>query len=453
MDWQYTLNELAGVIGAQSPNSDATFSAVSTDTRTINKGDVFFALKGENFDADQFVPQAFEAGATAAVCTKPDDKGPCLLVPDALKALQQFAAHHRNQYDIPVIAITGSAGKTTAKDFTAAVLSTKFNVTKTQGNLNNEIGCPQTMLTIGRKTQAAVIEIGANHIGEIETICNWVKPTESAITIIAPAHVEGFGGIDGVAQAKGEIAKALSNDGVYYINNDDPRCAAIGAKLDCETVTFGQTGDIALKNYERQDDGHVKLAIAPLGTICIPIACRAHATNVLLAAAIGHRHGITEFEAPLRDALKNAARFKIRELGPIRIIDDSYNANPVSMAAALDALAEMPSQGPRWAALGDMLELGSDADKYHREVGEHAANAGIDRIFARGEFAQAIVEGARNAGLNEAETIGTSKTIAEQIAQSAPPNTTILIKGSRGLRMEEVIIALERIYETERTAP
>jgi len=450
MGWQYTIAELASIIGANTPESDPTFSAVSKDTRSLVEGDVYFALKGDQFDGEQFVSDAFAAGAGAAVCTTSHDGGPCLVVPDALAALQELATHHRNQFSIPIIAITGSCGKTTAKDFTAAVLATRHTVTKTEGNLNNEIGCPLSILGIDNDTDITVIEMGANHTGEIQSLCAWARPTESAITMIGPAHLEGFGSIQDVAKAKSEIAHSLGEAGLFYVNNDDARCVAIGEQLSCDKVTFGTAGDVALRDYQRRDNGEVDLVIDPIGAIRLPLACRAHVTNVLLAIAIGLRHGVEQFEVPLRDALQHASRFTVRELGPLRIIDDTYNANPASMKAALEALQEQPGNGSRWAALGDMLELGDDAATYHAEIGSHAAAQGIDALFARGDHAKDVVNGAHDAGISQANAYASTEEIARAIADSAPPGTILLVKGSRGLHMENVITELERIYnETE----
>lgn len=449
MGWEYRLTELAAIIGAEPPKNDATFSAVSKDTRTLRPGDVYFALKGEQFDGESFVAAAFEAGASAAVCARPHEEGPCLIVPDALAALQRFAAQHRDRFTLPIVGITGSCGKTTAKDFTAAVLASKHHVAKTEGNLNNEIGCPLSILNIGSDTDIAVIEMGANHVGEIKSLCAWTRPTESAITIIAPAHLEGFGSIERVAAAKAEIAESLGPGGVFYVNNDDERCVAIGKRLSCETVTFGASGDVALRGYTRREDGDVDLAIDPIGPIRLPLPCRAHVTNVLLAIAVGLRHGVAEFESPLREALAHATRFKVRDVGPLRIIDDTYNANPASMRAALEALHEQPGNGRRWAALGDMLELGADAPRFHAEIGAYAADLGAAGVFSQGAHAGDIVRGAREGGMAVAEAYASADAVAEAIAGAASPGDIVLVKGSRGLRMENVIQALERIYESE----
>src|SRR5690606_11767586 len=210
------------------PGRAVTFEAVSTDTRTLAPGQVFFALSGENFDGNRFVGEAFAKGAAAAVVREAAGDGPCLVVPDPLKALQAFAAYHRNRYPIPLFALTGSCGKTGVKDLTAAVLGSRWNVVKTPGNLNNDIGCPLSLLRIDEKTDMAVIEMGANHAGEIAELCRIARPTESAITLVAPAHLEGFGTVENVARAKAEIVEGLPGDGTFYVNADNPWCVKIG---------------------------------------------------------------------------------------------------------------------------------------------------------------------------------------------------------------------------------
>jgi UDP-N-acetylmuramoyl-tripeptide--D-alanyl-D-alanine ligase len=467
MPWAYTLEELAGVIRARTfrngkdPRS-ITFSRVSTDTRKLQPGDLFFALKGETFDADQFVGQALSQGAAAAVCTsaaldRVQDKSPLLIVPDVLKALQSFAAWHRSKLDMPVFALTGSAGKTTTKDLVAGLLGSKYCVAKTEGNLNNEIGCPLSLLALDKNTEFSVIEMGANHIGEIARLCELAKPTESAITLIAPAHLEGFGSIENVASAKGEIARALPLGGIFYANMDDPYCAQIAAAQPARVIRVGHfgnpafdrahTGDVILESSGFDEAGELRLRIRPIGELRLPLGNLAHATNVLLAVAVGLQHGIVEFEGPLRNACAAATRFRRLSVGQITVIDDTYNANPASMAAAFESLVRMPGAGARIAVVGDMLELGASAPALHEQVGECAARLGVAQLFARGEHANSVVKGAKNAGLDMAKSVQDPGEIAQAVVAIAKQGDILLVKGSRGMRMERVIDALKTIYE------
>ncbi len=444
--WRYTLDELAAMAGLPVPRSSDSFSAVSTDTRTIKPGDVFFALSGENFDGNRFIADAFAKGAAAAVTKTVSPAGRCIIADDPLRALQKFSTAHRARFSIPVIAITGSVGKTTSKDFTAAVLATKFRVTKTEGNLNNEIGMPLSLLKLDTETQVAVIEMGANHVGEIAGLCAFARPTESAITTIGEAHLEGFGSIERVAEAKSEIAAGLGPSDIFYVNADDPRCRRIGEKCRARKVYFGREGDVTIRECRFDEAGDMRLRLDPIGELRLPLPARAHATNVALAVAIGLQHGVADFQTALADAARNARRFKVLRVGPLTVLDDSYNANPTSMRAALEALGERAVDGARMAALGDMLELGADAERLHRDIGRKAAECGVRRLFVRGAFARATADGATAAGLGSVEVMDTHEAIAEAIAAVGEAGDCLLVKGSRGMRMEKVIECLGGLY-------
>lgn len=451
MGWTYTLGQLGQWLDLEiAGGAETTFSGVSTDTRTLAPGNLFVALEGPNFKAEAFVADAFAKGASAALCKEVHGEGPCLAVPDPLAALQHFAMRHRMAHDIPVMAITGSCGKTTAKDLTATLLESRYTVLRTQGNLNNDIGCPLSLLRIQRDTEIAIIEMGANHPGEIAHLCTLAKPTESAVTIVAPAHLEGFGSIEDVARAKGEIVGGLDADGCFYQNMDNPWCREMGKTFRGDIVRFGREGDIALRALSFDTSGEMVLEIDPIGTIRLPLLVPAHATNVLLAIAAGLRHGIQEFEGPLREACASPARFKVRQIGGYEILDDTYNANPASMAAALEALANRPGTGKRLAALGEMLEMGDSAPEHHRAVGALAGKHGIDALFAYGEHARDIIAGAKSAGVSQAEALESHAAIADALLDVASPGDSILLKGSRGVAMERVAEVLEQRVRARR---
>jgi UDP-N-acetylmuramoyl-tripeptide--D-alanyl-D-alanine ligase len=445
MGWTYTLAELAETIGAAAPGTDASFDAVSTDTRTLQPGQVFFALSGENFDGNRFLPEAFAKGAVAAVTRAASELGPCLVVDSPLKALQAFAAAHRQRHPIPIFALTGSCGKTSAKDLTAAVLGSRMSVIKTQGNLNNDIGCPLSLLRIDGGTEMAVIEMGANHMGEIAALCEIARPAEAAITLVAPAHLEGFGSIENVAKAKGEIAQGLNAGGTFYVNTGDEWCVRIGEAYDGDKVYFGPRGDVVLEDCGFDDDGEMRLRVSPVGELRLPLHSRAHASNVLLAVAVGLRHGIREFQEPLREACLRTTRFKVTELGSLTIIDDTYNANPTSVGAALEALASRPGRGGRIAVLGDMLELGEAGPRLHAGLGELAAKLGIGRVYTFGPLSRNTVEAAKAGGVGDARAFDEHKAIAEAVRAEAKPGDVVLVKGSRGMRMETVIEELRKL--------
>lgn len=410
-------------------------------------------MRGERFDGAAFLEEAFAKGACAAVVgqggasTEATSARPLLRVDDALEALQRFAAWHRGHYRIPILALTGSCGKTTTKDMTAALLETKFRIVKTPGNLNNEIGCPLSLLGIDETTDFAVIEMGANHAGEIARLCAIARPTESAITMIGPAHLEGFGTVENVAKAKAEIVSGLPEDGVFYVNGDDARCRAIAESFGGRKVVFGGQGDVRLLDCGFDADGWMRLDVAPIGTLRLPLACRAHAQNALLAIAVGLEHGVEEFEGPLAAAAQAAARFKVLEIGPLLVIDDSYNANPSSMAAALEALAERPEAGASIAALGSMFELGDAAEGLHREVATLAGRLGVHALFVMGAHGHAMIEAAREAGVPHTEFFDDPLALARAVQSIASPGDAVLVKGSRGMRMERVVDSLRELYE------
>ena len=456
MSWNYTTEALAKIFGVEAPGDGVSFSNVSTDTRSLQPGDLFFALRGENFDAADYVSKAFAEGAIAAVTSRACDAGPCLVIENPLIALQTFSAHHRTQYDLPVLAITGSCGKTSAKDFTHAVLNGNqaqeddATIVKTPGNFNNDIGCPISLLQLQENTRMAVIEMGANHVGEIDFLCRLAKPTETAITMIAPAHLEGFGSIEGIIAAKAEIMQALPPDGRFYVNLDDPACVKIAERFPGEKIGFGRAerADVRLEHCAFDETGDLVLDIAPIGRLKLPLPIPAQATNVLLAIAVALQHGVDDFEAPLRRACRDATQFRIEQIGPLTILDDSYNASPASVNAALEALGLRANPGQRIAALGEMLELGKEAAQFHREAGEAAGHHGISHLFAIGPHADNLIEGASAKGVPNAAAFNTQKGIADAIFACTTPGCCLLVKGSRGMRMERVLETLRDLYQS-----
>ena len=450
MPWSYPLRTIAEALGVSTPTVDATITGISTDTRTLSPGDLFVALKGESFDGNAFVQDALAKGAVAAIAAAPGaDPARTLVVEDGLAALQSLAAWHRAQFDIPVFALTGSCGKTTTKDLVAGALGARFRVMKTHGNLNNEIGLPHSLFRIDDTTEMAVMEMGANHQGEIARLCEIARPTESAITMVGEAHLEGFGGtLADVARAKGEIMRGLPSDGTFYANQDDPHCKAIGEAYGGRVVTFGTSGDVVLEQCGFDERGELALTISPIGGIRLPVHTRAWSHNILLAVAVALDHGVDDVEEPLRAACEGLTRVKVSMIGPLRVIDDSYNANPGSMRAAFQTLADLTNGhgGKRIAALGEMKELGEHAPELHRKTGAAAAAFGVTHCYCYGPHAAYLAEGAQGAGIDPAEALDSHAAIAERIAAIAEPGDTLLVKGSRGVTMEKVMDALKAHY-------
>ena len=263
--------------------------------------------------------------------------------------------------------------------------------------------------------------------------------------MVAPAHLEGFGSIADVAKAKAEIVDNLDADGRFYQNMDNPWCREMAKDFSGEIIRFGSEGDVVLRSCEFDAEGELLLDIDPIGKLRLPLPVKAHATNVLLAVAVALQHGIQEFEAPLRRACAASSRFKVYPLGGLEILDDTYNANPSSMKAALEALMDRPGKGRRMAVLGDMLELGADAQAMHRELGEAVARLGVDHLYTYGAHACDIIRGAREAGLSEAESYDSHHALATALFHVAAPGDTILLKGSRGVRMEQAAGALQQL--------
>jgi UDP-N-acetylmuramoyl-tripeptide--D-alanyl-D-alanine ligase len=440
MGWSYSINEIASALNVVGTDAPLEITGVSTDTRTIKKGDLFIALSGEHFDGNAFVDDAFKSGAAAAIGTIPNPNGTTLIVEDTLLALQDLAAWHRSHFDIPMLAITGSCGKTTSKDWTTELLRSRLNVLKTEGNLNNEIGCPQTLLRLDHDVEFAVIEMGANHKGEIRRLCELARPTESVITMVGSSHLEGFGSIDDIAEAKGEIVEGLSADGLFYLNSQDTRCRAIAHGFSGEVISYGcdKDDDVRLVEHEILEFGKMRLIIEPVGEIVLPIYSVPHIQNALLAIAVGVRHGVTSFEEPLSNAIRNSSRLKITHLDELCVIDDTYNANPESMSVALECLSQS-GRLDTWAILGEMLELGDASEQLHRALGEKAATTGIRHVLARGRFAQSVVESAKESGVEDARVVSEHDEMGDVVFNEADSDAAILFKGSRGMTMEKAI--------------
>lgn len=455
MSWRYSTEELARITGGTPTGPSSAVTGVSTDTRTLKPGDAFFAIKGPNFDGHAFLQTAFSKGAAVVVVQHDSNGGPCIQVDAPLTALQAFAAAHRSRYKIPVLAITGSCGKTTSKEFIAAVLSTQYQVVKTQGNLNNDIGCPLSLFQIDEDSQMAIVEMGANHVGEIARLCTIAAPTESAITLIAEAHLEGFGSLKNVAEAKGEIVQNLGTEGTFYLNSEDEECVKLAQQHEGPVVRFGAREylpnpsecDVVLRDWASTNDGELRLAIDSVGELVLPLHSPALITNVLLAVAVGRRHGIQNFEAPIREAYAKFSRITIHRMGPLEILDDSYNANPKSMEVALDALNRRQVEGSRIVAFGEMGELGDASERLHMHIGRLAGEAGVEHLFARGPHAYATINAARASGVGDARAVESHQEIAEYIYAIAQPGDVLLVKGSRGTTMEIVIEKLEQLYQ------
>ncbi|MGA3029081.1 MAG: UDP-N-acetylmuramoyl-tripeptide--D-alanyl-D-alanine ligase [Bryobacteraceae bacterium] len=432
-------------IRCPSPNSAVT--GWSTDTRTLEPGDLFFALQGPNFDGGAFVAEAFARGAVAAVTERPepslDRDGAVLLVPDALAALQQLAVWARDVWGGDIVAITGSAGKTSTKEVIADLLSTRLQVGRTTGNFNNHIGVPLSLLRLPEEARVGVIEIGMNHAGEIRDLASMARPRIAVVTNIGYAHVENFeDGIEGVARAKRELVEALPAGGIAVLNADDTRVARFTHAGG--TITFGIDNPAEVRAEE--------VAFTEAGTrfrvegtrFQTELSGRHGVLNILAGIAVARAYGIAP--ADLVDAVARLKPGRMRGERSMHrgmlILNDCYNSNPDAARAMIDVLRDTPAQR-RVAVLGEMLELGRWSEILHREVGRYAAESGMSVLVGIRGAARSMVDAAVKAGLAEAAAyfFDTPESAGEHLRGIAREGDAVLFKGSRGTRVEK---ALER---------
>jgi len=468
----FIVGEIREIVGARSLTGEDPRVAkqgirrLCTDSREIGRGDLFVALKGERMDGHDFVPAALRQGAVGALVR--DDYrvpsaaprkvraaiGPVLLgVPDTLLAYQRLAAHHRNRFRIPIVAVTGSNGKTTTKEMVADILARRWPVLKTEGNLNNRIGVPQTLFRLTSRHKAAVVEMGVDQPGQTARLCEIVRPTLGLITNIGPDHLEFFGTMDVSAQAKGELLEFLPADGSVVLNADDAYFGYLAARARCDILSFGLSEKAQVRADRlvmgARDGTQFQLKLPGRGKPQ-PVSLAAHGLhnvlNALAAAAVGHVMGlsaatIAEGLARFRPA---AMRSQVLTVNGIRIINDCYNANPASMKAAIDLLLELGAGLRSVAVLGDMLELGPEAPVLHREVGAYLAARGVSHLIACGELGRHLAEGARDAGMApERVVLEPDATRAGAALKTlAREGDVVLVKASRGMKMEQVIEAL-----------
>jgi UDP-N-acetylmuramoyl-tripeptide--D-alanyl-D-alanine ligase len=439
-----SLNEIVKVLEAELIGQDARFDHVSTDTRKVCKGDLFVALKGEHFDGADFVVDAATKGAVAAIVERRVESSiPLLVVKDARIALGKLAAFWLGRFDIPIVAVTGSNGKTTTKEMLAAILREKGEVLATQGNLNNDIGVPLTLFRLTKEHRFAVIEMGMNHPGEIEYLCKIASPDVALVTNAASAHLAGLGSIAAVARAKGEIFEGLKEDGVAVVNADDafaPLWKQLAEKRKIVDFGMGHEAQISAECELGEFESTVDMS-TPQGKFTAKLAVPGlhNVKNALAATAAAIALGIDaeSIKAGLEKFAGVAGRMQRRKgiKGSV-LVDDTYNANPESVRAAISWLAN--AKGKTLLILGDMGELGADAEKMHREIGSAAREAGIGMLLTLGKLSAGAAE---SFGRGESFTDG--EALASRASSMIDSETTVLIKGSRFMKMERIVEKLE----------
>jgi UDP-N-acetylmuramoyl-tripeptide--D-alanyl-D-alanine ligase len=443
------LWRIAEFVGAKGEvDQEAVAMGYSIDSRTLNAGDLFIAICGDRFDGHEYVQAALEKGAVGAVVQtgkEPAGDSPRLLhVEDTLKALQSLGAAARRLWGKPLLAVTGSAGKTTTKEILAHILATRFRVMKSSGNLNNHIGLPLQLLKLEAEHDLAVVEMGMNHAGEIRELGKLAQHDLAVVTTVAPVHLEFFGSLKEIARAKYEIIETLHSGGVAVLNADDEYVSQFGRGFKGKVVTFGirRAADVSAQNVKVNgaEGSTFDLVVGSVpAPVTFPLVGEHNIYNALAAAAAAMERGVAPSQAA--EALSSIQppdkRGQIIEVNGATIINDCYNSNPRALDAMIDTLASMKAER-RILVAGEMLELGPTAETLHRECGKHAAEKRIDFVIGVRGLARAVAEGACGAGA-QAQFVETPEQAGEWLARNLRPGDAVLLKASRGVKLERAL--------------
>jgi UDP-N-acetylmuramoyl-tripeptide--D-alanyl-D-alanine ligase len=461
-----TIDDIRGIKGAALINLGfRSARGVSTDSRSVSRGQIFFALRGERFDGHSYVSDAIGNGAACAVVDRKWHRSlkhaapqPLVVVDDTTRALGELARIYRRKFDMPVIAVGGSNGKTTTKEMIAGVLSRKYKVAKTTGNHNNQIGVPLTILQFKKSHDAAVVEIGTNHFGEIERLCEILEPDAGLITNIGAEHLEFFGSMSGVGKEEGKLFKFLTRmNGTAFVNLDDKRIFGMsrstkrrftygfqsGARRNMSGRLFGfDSKGCAL--FEIKFEGRTEL-------VHLNVPGVHNAMNALAAAAVGFRYGVghAEVKRALETFRSYEKRMQVFRKAGVTILNDTYNSNPESALAALRWMSMVRTNGKRIAVLADMLELGGASKREHQRVGKAVAAENVDYLFTFGSKARDIARAAD--GKVKAETFYDKGKLSGKLLRMVSSGDVVVVKGSRGMKMEDVVEALMDGLESGRT--
>ena len=423
-----------------------SFSGVAIDSRQVQPGDLFIALAGEHRHGQEFIADAVSRGATGVIAQQPLDlpqEVSFFQVGDTLAALQRLAAYWRGKHRVKMVGITGSVGKTTCKELTAAVLSSRYQVLKSEANLNTEIGLPLTLLQLGPEHQRVVLEMGMYGLGEIRLLCQIARPQMGVVTNVGPVHLERLRTLEAIAEAKAELVESLPPDGLAILNADDPQVAAMAERTSARVALFGQSPQCSVRGTVLSTSGLEGISFRltcddESADVSAPLPGRHNLYNALAAATVGLSDGLSLQEVARALAAADVP-LRLRALSGPRgstILDDAYNASPASMLAALDLLAELP--GRRLALLGDMLELGAFEEEGHRLVGEHAART-THVLYTLGERGRVIGEAAQAAGHQAVRFLASKQEAAAAIREALNESDHLLVKASRAMALETVI--------------
>jgi UDP-N-acetylmuramoyl-tripeptide--D-alanyl-D-alanine ligase len=472
---RWTVEEVARELGVKPPGGLdplARLAGVSIDSRTVSRGELFVAIHGPRHDGHSFIGAALDAGALGAIVAQDRVAGfaepvrsKLLAVGDTLAALQGLAQAVRTRWGRRLAGVTGSAGKTTTKEILAALLASRFSVLKSEGNLNNEYGLPLQLLRLEDSDEAAVVELGMSHAGELRRLAEIARPDVGVVTRVAPVHLEFFASVDEIAQAKRELIEGLAGgESVAILNADDPRVARFAEAAPGRVMTFGFSSSAEFRAERIDDrgaDGSEFDFIAPAGRarLTLPLAGRHNISNALAALAAASVWGVGTAEAkevfPRLEPAGMRGRVLRYDAG-FSVINDCYNSNPVALAAMIEILVHTPASGRRILAAGEMLELGPSSRELHREAGRAAAATGsLDWIIGVRGDGESFVRGAIEAGhpAARARFIGSSVEAAGFVADLLAPGDLLLVKGSRGVKMERIVEALDARFARRGAAP
>ncbi len=441
-----------------SGDSDIVMSGLSIDSRKLRSGDMFVAFEGASVDGHRFVLQALSAGANGAIVTRPLDpdvssnEKPIVLVENALTAVQQLAVHERAAFSGPVIGVTGSNGKTTTKDMIATVLSTGGACLSTEGNLNTELGLPLTLLRRVGTERSMVLEMGMRGLGQIAELCRIAQPSAGIITNIGQSHLELLGSQERIADAKGELLEALPRDGVAALTFGDPWLERIQSRTKARVFWYGlsDAADAFASELESTERGTRFQANVFGKSVAVDLPTRGqhNVINALGALLLGsvHELNLSDMADALHNLRASVGRLRVINGRSDRVlIDDCYNASPLSMKASLGVLMEQAKGSTTVAVLGDMFELGSYERQGHLEVGAFCAEIGVDKVIAVGERAAWMAEGAKAAGHPHVEYFASKSELLHHLEQVVPSHSTVLVKASRGMALEDVVAFLTRV--------
>lgn len=440
----FTLAEIAAACGGKYVGDDAlkntAVTSVERDSRAVKDGSLFLAIKGERVDGHDFIEKCYDSGAICAICEKAPEnpKKPYILVESTLNAVKDIAKAYREKFDIPVVGVSGSVGKTSTKEMLYAVLSQKFKTHKTQGNLNNELGVPLTILSMPEDTEAAVIEMGISDFGEMTRLSRVAQPTICVLTIIGCCHLENLGDRDGVLKAKTEMFKYARDGAVFILNGDDDKLSSIADVDGKKPIFFGldAKNEYYAEDIENNGEGGVSCRLCFCDTkleVTIPAIGTYMVSNALAAAAAGKLLGLSDNEIKNGvEAYKTVgSRANVINNGKIRIIDDCYNANPTSVKASLETLKNF--KGRTVAIIGDMKELGTDELQLHFDTGAYAKQIGIDVVLAAGPLAKSLADGA------DGKWYATKEELIKVLPEIIKEGDTVLVKASHSMQFEKIV--------------